>query len=112
LILHSTKDFTLVLDGARTPPHARIIMFYAMDVIKFMANTQIMRKTKMQEKVLSEAEKICEEIFPEDEVSQCLLHHHLAVFADFVEVQSLLRFREELKTCSSPYSLAEDLRHG
>ena len=64
----------------------------------------------MQEKVLSEAEKICEEIFPEDEISQCLLYHHLAVFADFVEVHALIQFRNELNVSQS--YLPEEIKHG
>lgn len=64
----------------------------------------------MQDKILKEAEAICEIIFPADEESQCLLHHHLALFADFVEVQALIQFRNELNVSSS-YK-PEEVSHG
>ena len=64
----------------------------------------------MQEKILKEAEMICEEMFPNDEVGQCLLHHHLACFAEYVEVHSLLQFRNELNVSNS-YK-PEDIKHG
>ena len=67
-------------------------------------------KTSMQEKILREAEAICEIIFPDDEESQCLLHHHLALFADYVEVQALLRFRSEIETSFS-YK-PDEVKHG
>lgn len=65
----------------------------------------------MEEKVLREAEKICEMMFPDNEISQCLLHHHLACFADYVEVLSLQRFRDELETTSIQYK-PEEIKHG
>ena len=64
----------------------------------------------MEDKILKEAEEICELIFPDSEENQCLLHHHLALFADYVEVQALLRFRSELDTSYS-YK-PEEVRHG
>ena len=64
----------------------------------------------MQEKILKEAEMICEEMFPNDEVGQCLLHHHLACFAEYVEVHSLLQFRNELNVSNS--HKPEDIKHG
>jgi len=64
----------------------------------------------MEDKVLREAELICEKMFPENEVAQCLLHHHLACFAELVEVQSLIKFREEI---DSSFSYKPDeVRHG
>lgn len=65
----------------------------------------------MNEKILKEAEAICEIMFPDNEIGQCLLHHHLALFADYVEVQSLLKFREEINTTSLPYQ-PESISHG
>lgn len=65
----------------------------------------------MEDKILREAEKICELIFPNSEEDQCLLHHHLALFADYVEVLAIKRFRDELNTTSMPYS-PEEVKHG
>jgi hypothetical protein len=65
---------------------------------------------KMEDRVLKEAERVCEIMFPSDEEMQCLLHHHLALFADFVEVQALLQFRNELNSSNS-YK-PEEIRHG
>lgn len=65
----------------------------------------------MEDRILKEAEAICELIFPDSEEDQCLLHHHLALFADYVEVISMQRFRDELDTVSTPYT-PEDVRHG
>jgi hypothetical protein len=67
----------------------------------------------MEDMILKEAEIICEEMFPNDEMGQCLLHHHLAMFADLVEVVALRRFREELNmTESYPNYLPEEIKHG
>jgi hypothetical protein len=65
----------------------------------------------MEDKVLKEAEKICEIIFQDNEVGQCLLYHHLAMFADYVEVLAIKRFRDELDTNPLPYS-PEEVKHG
>jgi hypothetical protein len=68
---------------------------------------------KMEDKILKEAETICEEMFPNDDERKCLLHHHLAVFADLVEVVALRMFREELSlTESYPNYLPEEIKHG
>ena len=64
----------------------------------------------MEDKVLAEAEKICEMMFPESEVGQCVLHHHLACFAEYVEVQSLLKFREDVHG-QSAYK-PDEVKHG
>jgi hypothetical protein len=64
----------------------------------------------MEDKILREAEKICEMMFPDNEIGQCLLHHHLACFAEYVEVQALLKFRSELDVSHS-YK-PEDIKHG
>lgn len=67
----------------------------------------------MEDKVLREAEKICEIMFPENEEKQSLLHHHFALFADFVEVLAVQRFRDEISmTESYPNYLPEEVRHG
>ena len=64
----------------------------------------------MQDTILKEAEKICEAMFPDNEIGQCLLHHHLACFAEFVEVQALIQFRKELE---ASYSYKPDeVKHG
>lgn len=68
-------------------------------------------KDSMNEKILKEAEAICEIMFPDNEIGQCLLHHHLALFADYVEVQSLIKFRDEMNTTSLPYRI-DEVKHG
>lgn len=50
----------------------------------------------MQERILKEAELICERMFPDDEAKQILLHHYLACFAELVEVVAVRSFRDEL----------------
>ncbi len=66
----------------------------------------------MKDAVLAEAEKICEMMFPDNEVGQCLLYHHLACFSDFVEVVAIKQFRDEMNTASSlPYQ-PEEVNHG
>lgn len=64
----------------------------------------------MEDKILREAEAICEIMFPEDEGQQCLLHHHLALFADYVEVVAMMKFRSEIETSFS-YK-PDEVRHG
>lgn len=65
---------------------------------------------KMEEKILREAELICEKMFPNNEVGQLLLHHYLACFADVVEVVAIKKFRDELNVSHS-YK-PEDVKHG
>lgn len=65
----------------------------------------------MNDKILREAEAICEIMFPDSEEQQCFLHHHLALFADYVEVQAMIKFRNELETTSLPYQ-PERISHG
>lgn len=63
----------------------------------------------MEEKIIAESERICEEMFPDDEIRACLLHHHLAVFAELVEIQAMIKFRNEL--ISNPFA-PDEVRHG
>ena len=81
-----------------------------LDASFAIINSANIRRLKMEDKVLKEAERVCEIMFPDSEEDQCLLHHHLALFADFVEVQALLRFRNELNVSHS-YE-PEGVRHG
>lgn len=64
----------------------------------------------MEDKILREAEVICQIMFPEDEENQCLLHHHLALFADYVEVLAIKKFRDELSGSIS--YMPDEVRHG
>lgn len=63
----------------------------------------------LEEKMLKEAERICEEMFPSDEIGACVLHHHLAVFAELVEVQAMIKFRNELMVEAVEI---DEVRHG
>jgi len=64
----------------------------------------------VEDRVLKEAEKICEMMFPDNEVAQCLLHHHLACFAEYVEVLAVQRFRDEL--CRDEWYKPDEVKHG
>jgi hypothetical protein len=66
----------------------------------------------MHEKILEEANRICEEMFPDDELAQNVLGGKLARFAEFVDVCALLKFRDEIgTTVTLPYR-PDEVRHG
>jgi hypothetical protein len=83
---------------------------FASQTIKWSTKTK--ERMTMEDKILREAERVCEIMFPENEEQQCLLHHHLALFADFVEVIAIKRFRDEMSTESYPNYLPEEIKHG
>lgn len=66
---------------------------------------------KMDDKILKEAEIICEKMFPDNEVAQFVLHHHLACFADYVEVLAIKKFRDEMDEFRVSYK-PEEVNHG
>ena len=82
------------------------------DALTASVSQTIGASTKMEDKILKEAERVCEIMFPDSEEDQCLLHHHLALFADFVEVLAIKRFRDEMSTESYPNYLPEEIKHG
>lgn len=86
-----------------------VLTVFAFQTTKLSTKTKE-RMKKMHDKILKEAEAICGIMFPNDEENQCLLYHHLALFADFVEVQALIQFRNELNVSQS--YLSEEIKHG